>query len=106
MCLPMNLTREQVSKRCELVEGYKSDTYFESMNVLVLILILIGAFIILYGLTMIGYYNYRFYKDGEPPFPVFSCCPTFVFPKGQKVQMKEEVKARNDMDYYLYEFEN
>eukprot|EP00826_Nyctotherus_ovalis_P030654 TRINITY_DN24474_c0_g1_i3.p2 TRINITY_DN24474_c0_g1~~TRINITY_DN24474_c0_g1_i3.p2 ORF type:complete len:115 (+),score=18.47 TRINITY_DN24474_c0_g1_i3:606-950(+) len=114
MCLPRNLTREQQLKRCELIEGYASklllESYIESMNVVGLILVLAGGFVLVYGLTMVVYYNYRFYKDGEPPFPAFGWCPQFIFPRARSSapanERKESANEKEPVGYYLYEFDD
>ena len=116
MCLPKNVTEEELVNRCSLVYNYSSDSrpeiYMEKLNVAWFVLIIGCVLVILYMMNFIIYYNYRFYKDGEPPFNVSNYCPRFIFPrfsnyktkpilKEHKENENEELKDKSSIEYFL-----
>ncbi len=120
MCLPENTTSEEQFERCGVVNGYSPiippDVHSQSLSAGDVVLILLIVFIILCCVLTVGYYNYRFCKDNEPPFQVPDWCPNFIFPRstlftrditpGSPVKEREMKQQINPVGYYLYGDDN
>ena len=109
MCLPIDEPTSEHEKRCNFIEGYTNETIESAGNVVLVVMVI---FMIVCCSATLIYYNYRYCKDNEPPFPVPDWCPNCLFPRvvftrdvvtpGNPEKETEMKHPINPAGYYLY----